>query len=96
VLPLLKPALATALVYSFVRSMTTVSAVIFLVNAENELSTTYIIRQIGNGDYGVALAYCTVLIVLMSLVTVAIRRLVGEATISRRTGAPMATATEQQ
>jgi len=96
VLPLLKPALATALVYSFVRSMTTVSAVIFLVNAENELSTTYIIRQIGNGDYGVALAYCTVLIVLMSLVTVAIRRLVGEATISRRTGAPMAMATEQQ
>jgi iron(III) transport system permease protein len=84
VLPLLKPALATALVYSFVRSMTTVSAVIFLVNAENELSTTYIIRQIGNGDYGVALAYCTALIVLMSIVTFAIRRLVGEARISRR------------
>jgi iron(III) transport system permease protein len=96
VLPLLRPALVTALVYSFVRSMTTVSAVIFLVNAENELSTTYIIRQIGNGDYGVALAYCTVLIVLMSLVTVAIRRVVGEAAIGRRPGAPTATTPEQQ
>ena len=65
VLPLLKPALVAALVYSFVRAMTTVSAVIFLVTAENELATTYIIGRVGNGDYGVALAYCTVLIVLM-------------------------------
>ena len=47
--------------------MTTVSAVIFLVTAENELATTYIIGRVGNGDYGVALAYCTVLILLMSL-----------------------------
>ena len=62
VLPLLKPALAAALVYSFVRAMTTVSAVIFLVTAENELATTYIIGRVGNGDYGVALAYCSVLI----------------------------------
>jgi ABC-type spermidine/putrescine transport system permease subunit II len=67
VLPLLKPALVAALVYSFVRAITTVSAVIFLVTAENELATTYIIGRVGNGDYGVALAYCTVLIVLMSL-----------------------------
>ena len=66
VLPLLKPALVAALVYSFVRAITTVSAVIFLVTAENELATTYIIGRVGNGDYGVALAYCTVLIVLMS------------------------------
>jgi ABC-type nitrate/sulfonate/bicarbonate transport system ATPase subunit/ABC-type spermidine/putrescine transport system permease subunit II len=66
VLPLLKPAVVAALVYSFVRSMTTVSAVVFLVTAENELATTYIIGRVGNGDYGVALAYCTVLIVLMS------------------------------
>jgi iron(III) transport system permease protein len=95
VFPLLKPALSTALVYSFVRSMTTVSAVVFLVNAENELSTTYIIRQIGNGDYGVALAYCTALIVLMSLVTVLIRRVVGEARIGRRGDVPLQTTLEK-
>lgn len=85
VLPLLKPALVAALVYSFVRSMTTVSAVIFLVTAENELATTYIIGRVGNGDYGVALAYCTVLIVLMSLATAAIQGLVGERRLGRRT-----------
>ncbi|MBK6863183.1 MAG: iron ABC transporter permease [Ideonella sp.] len=84
VLPLLKPALVAALVYSFVRSMTTVSAVIFLVTAENELATTYIIGRVGNGDYGVALAYCTVLMILMTLATALIQRLVGERSIGRR------------
>jgi len=84
ILPLLKPALAAALVYSFVRSMTTVSAVIFLVTAENELATTYIIGRVGNGDYGVALAYCTALIVLMSLATALIQLLVGERKLGRR------------
>ena len=84
VLPLLKPALVAALVYSFVRAITTVSAVIFLVTAENELATTYIIGRVGNGDYGVALAYCTVLIVLMSLVTALIQFFVGERKLGRR------------
>jgi iron(III) transport system permease protein len=84
VLPLLKPALVAALVYSFVRSMTTVSAVIFLVTAENELATTYIIGRVGNGDYGVALAYCTVLIAAMSLATALIQWLVGERKLGRR------------
>ncbi len=84
ILPLLKPALAAALVYSFVRSMTTVSAVIFLVTAEYELATTYIIGRVGNGDYGVALAYCTVLIVLMLAVTLFIQKLVGERKLGKR------------
>ena len=87
VLPLLKPALVAALVYSFVRGMTTVSAVIFLVTAENELATTYIIGRVGNGDYGVALAYCTVLIVLMSLATALIQLLVGRRRLGRRQAA---------
>jgi len=84
VLPLLKQALVTALVYSFVRSMTTVSAVIFLVTAQYELATTYIIGRVGNGDYGVALAYCSVLMVLMSLITWGIQKTIGERQISRR------------
>jgi iron(III) transport system permease protein len=87
VLPLLKPALVAALVYSFVRSMTTVSAVIFLVTAENELATTYIIGRVGNGDYGVALAYCTVLIVLMSAAIGLIQFVVGERKLGRRKAA---------
>ncbi|MNV80532.1 sulfate/thiosulfate transporter subunit [compost metagenome] len=90
VLPLLKPALVAALVYSFVRAITTVSAVIFLVTAENELATTYIIGRVGNGDYGVALAYCTVLIVLMSVSIGLIQMLVGERKLGRRGAAPAA------
>jgi iron(III) transport system permease protein len=87
VLPLLKPAFVAALVYSFVRGMTTVSAVIFLVTAENELATTYIIGRVGQSDYGVALAYCTVLIVLMSAVTALIQFVVGERRLGRRAAA---------
>jgi iron(III) transport system permease protein len=87
ILPLLKPALVAALVYSFARAMTTVSAVIFLVTAENELATTYIIGRVGNGDYGVALAYCTVLILVMSLIIATIQWLVGERKLGRRKGA---------
>jgi iron(III) transport system permease protein len=92
VLPLLKPALVAALVYSFVRAVTTVSAVIFLVTAENELATTYIIGRVGNGDYGVALAYCTVLIALMSIATGLIQFIVGERRLGRRsaTAVPVA------
>ena len=91
VLPLLKPALVAALVYSFARAMTTVSAVIFLVTAENELATTYIIGRVGNGDYGIALAYCTTLIVLMSLIIGFIQWAVGERKLGRRKTPPAAT-----
>jgi iron(III) transport system permease protein len=84
ILPLLKPAVIASLIYSFVRAMTTVSAVIFLVTAEYELATTYIIGRVGNGDYGIALAYCTVLIVMMLLTIGLIQLLVGERKLGRR------------
>ncbi len=87
VLPLLKPALAASLIYGFVRSVTTVSAVIFLVTAETELATTFIIGRVGQGDYGVALAYSTVLIVAMGLVTAAIQWTVGGRKLGRRSAA---------
>jgi iron(III) transport system permease protein len=90
VLPLLKPALVAALVYSFVRAMTTVSAVIFLVSAEHELATTYIIGRVGNGDYGVALAYCTVLMALMAAAIALIQVVVGERRLGRRRAAASA------
>jgi iron(III) transport system permease protein len=83
-LPLLKPAVVAALVYSFVRAMTTVSAVIFLVSAQYEWATTYIINRVVNGDYGVAIAYSSVLIVLMVAVIYVIQRLVGERRLGRR------------
>ena len=83
-LPLLKPAIVAALVYSFVRAVTTLSAVIFLVSAEYEWATTYIINRVVNGDYGVAIAYCSVLIVLMLAVIGGIHWLVGSRRLGRR------------
>lgn len=74
-LPLLRPALTGALVYSFVRSMTTVSAVVFLVTAETDLATTYIIGRVGQGDYGLAFAYSTALVLLLSVFMAAAHRL---------------------
>ncbi len=87
VLPLLKPAIVTALVYSFVRAMTTVSAVIFLVSAEYEMATVFIINRVINGDYGLAIAYCAVLIVLMMAVIGLINLLVGRRRLGRRQAA---------
>jgi len=84
ILPLLRPALVASLVYSFVRGMTTVSSVIFLISAENELATTFIIGRVGNGEYGVALAYCTVLTLMMLAATGLIQWLVGERSLGRR------------
>ena len=45
--------------------MTAVSAVIFLVSAEYDMATTYIVGRVENGDYGLAIAYSSVLIVVM-------------------------------
>ncbi|HSH99885.1 MAG TPA: iron ABC transporter permease [Reyranella sp.] len=84
VLPLLRPAIVGALVYGFVRAVTTVSAVVFLVTAEYELATTYIILRVINGDYGLAIAYSCALIVLMLLVILLIQALVGDRRLGRR------------
>ena len=84
VLPLLRPAVVGALVYGFVRAVTTVSAVVFLVTAEYELATTYIILRVINGDYGLAIAYSCALIVLMLLVILLIQFAVGDRRLGRR------------
>jgi len=93
VLPLMKPAIVTALVYSFVRAMTTVSAVIFLVSAEYEMATVFIINRAINGDYGLAIACSTVLIVLMMAVIGLIQLGVGERQMGRRKAAAAMPAT---
>ena len=65
VAPLLGPAILAALIYSFVRAITSVSAVIFLVSAEHNMATSYIVGRVENGEFGIAIAYSTVLIFTM-------------------------------
>jgi iron(III) transport system permease protein len=84
VLPLLRPALVAALVYSFVRAMTAVSAVIFLVSAKYNLATAYIVGRVEAGEFGLAIAYSSVLIVVMLLAILLIQLLVGERRLGRR------------
>lgn len=84
ILPLLKPAILAALVYSFVRAMTAISAVIFLVSAEYNMATSYIIGRVENNDYGLAIAYSTSLIVVMLLAVGLLQILVGRTNIGRR------------
>jgi iron(III) transport system permease protein len=87
VLPLLKPTVVVALVYGFVRAMTAVSAVIFLVSAEHNLSTTYILGQVEGGAYGRAIAYSAVLIVAMLAAIVTVQLTIGRRQIGRRAAA---------
>jgi len=75
VLPLIRPALFSGLVFSFVRAMTAISAVIFLVTARTKLATTVILGRIEAGKLGLATAYCSVLIVTM-LVAIALMHLI--------------------
>src|SRR5260370_14562841 len=82
--PLLRPAILAGIVYGFVSAMTSISAVIFLVSPGVMLSTVYIVNLAEAGTYGMAIAYASVLIVLMLGVISAIQFLVGERQLSRR------------
>ena len=84
ILPLLRPAIVAALVFSFVRAMTAISAVIFLVSANYDMATSYIVGRVENGDYGLAIAYCSVLIGFMVLVVLLIQFVVGRRRLGRR------------
>ena len=83
ILPLLRPAITAALVYSFVRAITSISAVIFLVSAEYNMATAYIVGLVENGEYGVAIAYSSMLIVVMITVIAGFQLLVGERRLRR-------------
>jgi iron(III) transport system permease protein len=84
VLPLLRPAILAALVYSFVRAMTAISAVIFLVSARYDMATSYIIGRVENNEYGIAIAYSAVLIFVMFAAIGLFQLLVGRRQLGRR------------
>ncbi len=67
-LPLVKAPLLTGMIYSFVRAMTAISAVIFLYTAKTKLATVTILGRIEAGRLGLATAFCTIMIFTMALV----------------------------
>jgi len=63
--PLIKPAFFNSLINTFVRSMTAVSTVIFLVTPKYKLLTSSVMQQIDEGKFGYAFAYCSILMVIV-------------------------------
>ena len=84
ILPILRPAIATSMVYAFVRAITSVSAVIFLVSGEYNLATVYIVGRAEFGEHGLAIVYAAVLIAIMVAALLLIQLAVGERRIGRR------------
>lgn len=64
--PMIRESFMTGLIYSFARSMTLVSTVIFLVSAKWKLLTPIIMDNVDQGRIGIASAYCTILIVTVT------------------------------
>jgi iron(III) transport system permease protein len=83
ILPLLGPAILAALTYSFVRAITSVSAVIFLVSARHNMATAFIVGRVENNEFGIAIAYATVLIVTMLAAILALQALIGRRRLRR-------------
>jgi iron(III) transport system permease protein len=67
-----------------VRAITTVSAIVFLVTPDTRVATAYILNRVEDGEYGVAIAYGSILIVVMLAIIFIFDWLIGEARISRQ------------
>ena len=67
-IPLIKPVFFSSMVYAFIRGMTLVSTIIFLVSARWQMLTVAIMNQVDQGLYGAANAYCLVLIIIVGFV----------------------------
>ncbi|MBO5587980.1 MAG: iron ABC transporter permease, partial [Acidaminococcaceae bacterium] len=63
------------LIYSFIRSMTSISAVIFLVSANYSLLTVLILDQVEDNQFGVASAFSTILILIVYVAIIVIKLL---------------------
>jgi len=64
-LPLIRPAFFSGLVFAFARSMTTISAIVFLTTPKTKIMTQQILNEVENGRYGNAFAYCVILILIV-------------------------------
>ena len=83
IMPLMGPAILAALTYSFVRAITSVSAVIFLVSAKHNMATSFIVGRVENGEFGLAIAYSAVLILTMLAAILLLQLLIGTRRLRR-------------
>lgn len=64
-IPLIRNALLSGLIYAFARSMTTISAIIFITTPRTRIMTSQILSEVEAGRFGNAFAYCTILIIIV-------------------------------
>ncbi len=83
-LPLIRPAFLAGLIYAFARSMTTISAIIFLTTPQTKIMTQQILNEVENGRYGNAFAYCVILIIIVMVAISVLYFIVGARTGAER------------
>lgn len=64
--------------------MTAISALIFLVSANCDMATAYILGRVENGDYGLAIAYSSALILVMLVAIGLLQLMVDQRRLGRR------------
>ncbi len=75
--PLIRPAVVSGMIFTFTRSVTTLSAVIFVVSPHWSLVTPLILSQMDRGDVGEAAALSVILVVLVLAIIHGVPRLLG-------------------
>jgi len=73
--PLIFPAILTGLIYCFVRGMTAVSQVIFLVSPGHDLATVLLLSWAEYGHLGRGAALASVLVVFLAAIILPVERL---------------------
>lgn len=82
-LPMIKSAFLGGLIYSFIKSMTALSAVIFLISARFRLLTIVVLDQVEVGRFGTASAFSTILIIIVYIAILIMYKLVGLLGVSK-------------
>ena len=83
VLPLISPAFVSGMVYIFVRCITAISAVVFVVSADWELITVALLHEVDNADLSQAAAYGVVIIVVVLAVILLLDNVLGKLILRR-------------
>lgn len=83
-LPLIKSSFFGGLVYTFVRTMTSMSALIFMISAKHKLLTISILDQVDRGKYGIASAMSTMLILVVYVAILVMYRLLAMLGVNKK------------
>ncbi len=84
-LPLVRSGIVTAVTYGITKSMTMITAIIFITTPQTKVMTSQILDEVDAGRFGHAFAYCTLLIGLVLIILMIANLLVNRLNRSTRT-----------